>query len=409
MPADDSPKTPPKSAAARALFDVWPELAERVPVAPLGDFPTPVESLDRIARELGRPEVAVFVKRDDISSPAYGGNKVRTLETLFGHALAEAATHIWSTGAFGSNHALATVLHAPRAGLKPGVLLFPQPVSWAALENLRVVLAERPEVRALWHWSSLPLGMLATAHRERARGRKAVIMEPGGATPVGALGYVSAAFELARQVARGELPAPNRIVIGVGSTCTSAGLLVGFHHAARLGIGFVDGRGLPAPPELVSVRVTPWPVTSRYRILGLAVRTARLLAGLLNEPRLALERNDLGPLLRVEGRYLGRGYGHPSSAGVAAQKLWQSAGLFALDSTYSAKAAAGLLDEVRRGEGPVLFWSTKSTVPLPACDPEVVREAPPAMRRWITRAEDELCGRGELPAGYQRTFPSDAK
>jgi D-cysteine desulfhydrase len=393
----------------RALFEVWPKLADRVPIAPLGEFPTPVESLERVAREVGHPDVAVFVKRDDISSPVYGGNKVRTLETLFGRARAEAATHIWSTGAFGSNHAVATVLHAPRAGLEPGALLFPQPVSWAALENLRVVLAQGPEVRALMHWSSLPFGMFATARRERARGRRPVIMVPGGATPAGALGYVSAAFELARQVARGDLPAPKRVVIGVGSTCTSAGLLVGFHHAARLGIGFVDARGRPAPPELVSVRVTPWPVTSRHRIVGLAVRTARLLAELSDEPRLAVDRHALGRLLRVEGRYLGRGYGHASRAGAAALRLWQGAGLFALDPTYSAKAAAGLLDEIRRGEGPLLFWSTKSTVPLPTCEPALIRNAPPAMLRWIARAENELERRGELPAGYQRVLPESVR
>jgi D-cysteine desulfhydrase len=384
----------------RPLFELWPKLAERVPIAELGEFPTPVQSLEPVARALGHAEVPVFVKRDDISSSIYGGNKVRTLELLFGFARKRAATHIWSTGAFGSNHALATVLHAPRAGLAPGVLLFPQPVSWAALENLRVILGQRPEVRALWHWSSLPLGMFTTARRERARGRLPVIMEPGGATPEGALGYVSAALELAHQVARGELPAPKRVVIGVGSTCTSAGLLVGFFHAARLGIGFVDARGQPAPPELVSVRVTPWPVTSRYRIVGLAVRTARLLAELAGEPGLAVDRQALGGMLRVDGRYLGRGYGYATPDGTAAIALWQRKNLFALDSTYSAKAAAGLLDQIGQGNGPLLFWSTKSTVPLPEVDRAALGDAPAGMQRWILRAERELAALGELPPGY---------
>lgn len=120
-------KRPLLELAPSASFD-WVEL---------GDFPTRV---DRVALPRGE----LYVKRDDLSSPVYGGNKVRTLETLFGQALAEGATRIYSTGAFGSNHATATVLHAPRAGLEAGVILFPQPESAAALENLQVILRARP-------------------------------------------------------------------------------------------------------------------------------------------------------------------------------------------------------------------------------------------------------------------------
>ena len=73
-----------------------------------------------------------YVKREDESAEVYGGNKVRTLEFLFGEALARGARRIYSTGAFGSNHAAATVLHAPRVGLESGALLFPQPPSRTA-------------------------------------------------------------------------------------------------------------------------------------------------------------------------------------------------------------------------------------------------------------------------------------
>jgi D-cysteine desulfhydrase len=389
-----------RTRASRPLFEVWPRLEARVPLAALGELPTPIESLEPLARALRRPGAPVFVKRDDVTSPIYGGNKVRTLEVLFGVARARGATHIWSTGAYGSNHAAATVLHAPRAGLASGVLLFPQPVSWAALENLRVVLAQRPEIRALPHWVALPFGMFTTARSERRRGHEPSIMVPGGATPHGALGYVSAALELARQVADGELPPPKHVVIGVGSTCTSAGLLVGFAHAARLGIGFVDG-GKPAPPELVSVRVTPWPVTSRFRIVGLAQRTSRLLAELADDPSLELESSALARLLRVDGSFLGRGYGLSTDAGREALQLWHDAGLAALDTTYSGKSAAAVVARVRAGlPGPLVFWSTKSSVPLPRVEPGALDAAPARMQRWIARAERELSKRGELPPAY---------
>jgi len=107
------------------LFDVIPSCERRVSRVALGDFPTPVEPLDTVARELGASDGQTWVKRDDISAAAYGGNKVRTLELLFGEARALGREHVVSSGAFGSNHALATAIHAPRVGLRPGALLYP--------------------------------------------------------------------------------------------------------------------------------------------------------------------------------------------------------------------------------------------------------------------------------------------
>jgi D-cysteine desulfhydrase len=359
------------------LFTAWPALRERLDAVSLGLFPTPVERLQVLERELGSEPL--YVKRDDLSAEAYGGNKVRTLEVLFGRARARGAREIVATGAFGSNHAVATALHARRAGLAPGALLFPQPYSFAALENLRVTLAHAERLVVMPHWSCLPYGAFVASGRGRS------IMAPGGATPLGALGYVGAALELAAQVARGELEAPRRIFVGVGSTCTSAGLLVGFAHAARLGLGFAR------TPELVSVRVTPWPVTSAFRIVGLAVRASRLLAELAGDPSLALERTTLGRALTIDGHQLGTGYGRPTDAGRAAIALFRARGWFELDTTYSAKAAAGFLAAARRPhDGPALFWSTKSTRPLPEVREEELRSAPWVARRWMANARSRL-------------------
>ena len=217
----------------RALHVHFPSLVRAVPMATLGAFPTPVMPLPGLRERLGAGTPELWVKRDDQSAVAYGGNKVRTLEVLFAEALAQGATRIVSTGAFGSNHAAATVLHARRVGLEPGALLFPQPQSAAARENLAVTVTHGARVEELPHWSFLPYG-LARAHLlDKQRRERSYVMVPGGATPLGALGYVSAAFELAGQVARGELPAPRAVVLAVGSTCTTAGLLLGFTLAAR--------------------------------------------------------------------------------------------------------------------------------------------------------------------------------
>lgn len=347
------------------------------------------------------PELELYEKRDDVSSSVYGGNKVRTLEVLLGHARARGCTHVFATGAFGSNHALATVLHAPRIGLRPGALLFPQPRSWAALENLRAVLGAGVPLSALAHWSWLPFGMAHAAIQAKRAGRRAFIMVPGGATPLGALGYVSAALELAQQVEAGDLPRPEHVLIGVGSTCTSAGLLVGFAHAARLGLGFRDAQGRPCPPTLLSVRVTPWPVTSKARVVGLAVRTSELLARLCGDPALQLTRAVLGQHFQVTGAFLGGGYGEATAEGRRAIDLWREHAGHELDTTYSAKSAAALLWHAQQKRpGAAVLWATKSSVPLPAVNMEAVRAAPKRALRWIERAERELSHADELPAGY---------
>lgn len=370
------------------LFELFPKLPERVSRVALGTFPTPVESLQAVAHELGAGDGDAWVKRDDVSSAVYGGNKVRTLELLLGDARARGHASVLATGAFGSNHALATALHAPRVGLTASALLFPQPVSEAAFVNLRALADSGARLYALPHWSVFPLGMAwARVRPEPAP----YVMVPGGATPLGALGYVSAGLELGRQIAAFDLPLPRRVIVAVGSTCTSAGLLVGMALAAHFRIGFEPG----SLPRLTSVRVSPWPVTSRLRILRLAARTAHFLRELAGDAVPRLDSATLGARFEVDGRYLGPGYGQPSTAGSHAEAQWLRLGLPALDGTYSAKAAARVLFGLRAREaGPVLFWSTKSSVPLPAAvkDEAVLRAVPLRIRAWLGRAERTLGG-----------------
>jgi len=367
---------------ARALFELWPRIARAVPLAALGDFPTPVESLAPVIAELGLSGPEVYVKRDDLSSDLYGGNKVRPLELLFGWARERGRGVVYATGAYGSNHALATLLHAPRVGLRAGALLFPQPVTPSALATLEIMLSQDAELHTVSHWSALPLGMAVIRARSALAGEPALIMPPGGATPRAVLAYVSAGLELALQVERGVLPAPSRVFAAAGSNATCAGLLAGFTVAARLGLGFRSGA-----PRVCAVRIGPWPVTSRTRIVSLSLRTLALLARLAGEPRLLLGSSELATHLEVSGDFLGRGYGHQTDSANEACRVFAAAGLPLLDETYSGKAGAALIAELRSGaRGPLLFWSTKSSRPLPEPDREARRSAPPALERWLERA-----------------------
>jgi D-cysteine desulfhydrase len=305
----------------------------RVPWVSIGQWPTPVTALEID----GRP---VWVKHEGDAHPIYGGNKVRTLELWFGHAQARGARRIWAIGAYGSNHAVATVAHAARAGLDAAAMVFPQPASEWALENCGALVASGCELMRLRSVVAVPFSAWRVARRER----DAVVMPPGGATPIGTLGALAAAFELADQIAAHQAPPPRRIVLAVGSTCTAAGLVAGLALARALGVW-----RWPVP-IVHGVRVTPWPITSR--------------------------------VLAIDGAELGAGYGRTTPRCDDAMRAIAGP---RLDGVYSGKAAAALLRLHRAGTGPLLFWSSKSTATLAPPSHAQLDRAPAAIARWWRR------------------------
>lgn len=339
-----------------------------LPWANLGTWPSPLTPLSLDGE-------ALWIKREDLSHAGYGGNKVRTLEVLLGDARARGVTRVWAAGAYGSNHAVATLVHAPRADLAAGALLFPQPMSAPARENLLASAGMNVPLVAVPHVALLPWAMLATWRAERRHGHRPWMMPPGGATPLGALGALSAVFELAEQLAAQVAPPPSTIVVAAGSGCTTAGLLAGLALARQVG-------AWPWPmPHLHAVRVTPWPVTARARIAALAARALTLLERWGIGP--APDRKALARGLTVDGSQLGAGYGSATAAGDSAARAFAGAGGPMLDCVYTAKAAAGLRKLAQRGGGrPLLFWSTKSAAPPPSSEP---RALPLAMARWLAR------------------------
>lgn len=346
----------------RALARHLPQLAARVPWVELGNWPTPLTA-HSIA---GRP---VWIKHEGDAHPTYGGNKIRTLEVWFGHARERGARRIWALGAFGSNHVIAAALHAHRADLDCAALLFPQPHSPWALENCGAIVATGCKLVRLRSVAELPFVALALA----ARDRHAIVMPPGGATPIGTFGALAAVFELAEQIEAGHAPAPARIVLPIGSTCTTAGLLAGIALAEAVGVW-------RWPTPLVhGVRVTPWPVTSRVRIAELAARTLARVAK-LGGPRAPVGLRQLVARLHVDGRELGAGYGRPTERSAHAITALPAP---RLDGVYSAKAAAALLRLHREGVGPLLFWATKSTAVLGAPTLDDLDAAPDAVVRWL--------------------------
>ena len=133
------------------------------------------------------------------------------------------------------------------------------------------------------------------------------------------------------------------------------------------------------------MRVTPWPITSRWRLAHLAARTIAL-ADRLRGRASGIATAAVRASLVVDGRFLGAGYGHVTAAGEVAAARLAAAGLPAVDAVYAAKASAALLDLADAGRGPLLLWLTKSSTPLARASDAELDQAPAALRRWLGRA-----------------------
>ena len=311
----------------RVLLARYPRLAASMALADLGVQETPVEWW----RVDG---VALLVKRDDVSAPSPGGNKVRALELLL--AGLAPGRELLTVGASGSTHALAVAEHGARLGARTQVITWPQERNAVAEATARRL----SEVARVTPARSAAEAYLRAVVR-RLRG--GVHWVPaGGSVPLGALGHVNAALELVMQLARLHLAVPDVIVAPLGSGGTVAGLVVGLALAG-------------APTRVIGVRVVPRIVANRSHVLRLARRTRALIA---RKAEVSLPPLDSTRLVIHDGAY-GGAYGRETAPGRAAAQALRDAGGPVLDATYSAKSFGVALELARRvPDERVLFWLT---------------------------------------------------
>lgn len=282
------------------------------------------------------------MKRDDLVTEPLGGNKVRALEFLLGEV--RAGNEVITVGGTGSTHALATAVYAGMLGARTRVYRWPQVMNDSARAVDELLRARATVIDSSWvvpAYAKVVMRRLARARPGRPRTGSSIIWIPaGGTTPLGILGHVDAALELAEQVEAGVLPPPARVVLPLGSGGTAAGLLLGFAVA-----------GLQA--EVVAVQVVPRMLANAARVRRLAERTRRLIARVTGE---SIAGVRLGPLRVDRGQY-GGAYGREvASARHAAARFRDAHGGAMLDATYSAKAYAAALEI--GDAGPTVFWNT---------------------------------------------------
>ena len=302
---------------------------ERFPRVRLGHFPTPLEPMDNLRRALGGGP-RLFIKRDDCTGLATGGNKTRKLEYLMRDAVERAADIVVTQGAVQSNHVRQTAAAAARCGLECRALL-ERRVADAGRdyeETGNVLLDDIFGAPVEFRPAGTDMNAEGEALCEnlRADGRNAYFIPGGGSNPTGALGYANCALELARQSAELGLRI-DWVVHATGSAGTQAGLLAGF--AALNSESKVAGVSVRLPGDAQAANVS-----------ALAQATADLL-----EADAKFPAEDV----IVDDRFVAGGYGVPDGETIAAiETLAREEGIL-LDPVYSGKGFAGLLRRVREG------------------------------------------------------------
>lgn len=301
----------------------------RFPRLSLAHLPTPLEPMERLSVMLGGPKL--WIKRDDCTGLAGGGNKTRKLEFLMAEAVSEGADCVITQGATQSNHVRQTAAAAAKLGLGCHVLLEDRTgsddVDYNA--NGNVMLDQLLDAPLLKYpgGTDMNAAMASVADELRSMGRKPYIIPGGGSNATGALGYANCALELLAQANDRHLKI-DCLIHATGSAGTQAGLVAGFEATnsciALLGIGV----RIPQGPQEENV----------YRL-------AQLTAD-----KLGMKGELSRDAVRANCDYVGEGYGIPAADTLEAIELFARTEGILLDPVYSGKGAAGLIDLVRKGE-----------------------------------------------------------
>ncbi len=291
--------------------------------------PTPLEAMPNLTRLLDGPQL--FVKRDDCTGLAGGGNKTRKLEFLVGDALAQGADTLITQGAVQSNHARQTAAAACKFGMACEILLERRvPGTAADYETTGNVLLDRLFGSSIGFrpgGTDMNAAGLELAEEIRARGGKPYFVPGGGSNRVGALGYVNCAVELIQQANDTGLRI-DYLVHGTGSAGTQAGLVAGL-EGCNSGIK-VYGVSVRQPKDKQEEAV--------YRLASETAEYVGIKSGLARGSVVA------------DGDYVGAGYGQPTAGTIEAIELAARHEGLLLDPVYSGKGMAGLIGLIRQGK-----------------------------------------------------------
>ncbi len=319
----------------------YPAIAKRLPRIELADLPTPVDTT-RI--DVDGVQLSVAVKRDDITSSYYGGNKVRKLEYLLRRAKDRGATRVATFGAVASNHAMATSLFAQRLGLRCVCFLSHQTRTPAAGRSLNMHKKIGTDIVLYWGNRAQRINAL----RQSLAEEKTWVIPLGGTCWLGVLGFVDAGLELAAQIESGELDEPDELSVAMGTMGSVAGIALGLALAGRR-------------TRVQAIRVTDESVANPVLLDRLLKKTASLLHRMD-----ASIPEDLAQRVNIAYRpeFFGPGYARTTPESDRAVALaYEQLGL-TLEHTYTGKAFGALIED-RPSDVQTMFWNTYNSTPLP--------------------------------------------
>jgi D-cysteine desulfhydrase len=303
---------------------------------------TPIEALPALSRELGG-KVNIFVKRDDLLPGAAGGNKTRKLEFCIADALEKGADTIITCGAVQSNHARLTAAWCAKEGLDCHLVLEERVEGSynpkASGNNFLFELLGVKSIEVVEGGSDMMAKMENIAEQLRSEGKKQYIIPGGASNAIGALGYAACGEETMTQLNELRLPI-HHIVVPSGSAGTHAGMVVGM-------------KGVNARIPISGVNVSRLKEVQEQIVYKLALETAE---------KLGVEKYISKDDVICFDEYVGPGYSLPTDSMIEAVKLFSKHEAILLDPVYSGKAAAGLIDLVRKDHFPagsnVMFLHT---------------------------------------------------
>lgn len=303
---------------------------------------TPLELMPSLTKALGG-QVNLYIKRDDLLPGSAGGNKTRKLEFCIAHALDQKADTIITCGAVQSNHARLTAAWSAKEGLDCHLILEERVKGSYKKEgsgnNFLFELLGVKTISVVPGGSDMMAQMTQKADELTGAGKKPYIIPGGASNAIGALGYAVCAEEVMGQLNAMHL-SMDHIIVPSGSAGTHAGMIVGM--AGINGNIPISGMNVSRPKEV-----------QEEIVYKLALETTEKL-GIKTGPA----RQDI---VCFDG-YVGPGYSLPTDSMIEAVKLFAGTEAILLDPVYSGKAAAGLVDLVRKGHFPkganVLFLHT---------------------------------------------------
>ncbi len=337
----------------RPLFSAYQSLSKSLSCIELGDLPTPINQLTNLESYYNN-NCKLFIKDDGLTGQvengvrSFGGNKIRKLEFLLADARAHGAQSVMTYGYIGSNHVVATAVSSKKLGMRCIAQLSPQNVTHVVKRNMllmgehdtTMILNPNREIRSMQT-------ICSCVPHTYEYGEVPYFIPTGGSCPIGIVGFVNAAFELKEQIKNEVMPEPDYIYVATGSCGTLVGLMLGARAA-----------GLKS--KIIGIAVEPDDPRNSFvtQILSLLKQTNKLLH----------EKDGTFPLfewhtkdITVHLNFGGPNYGVTTPEALEAIDLFQEKEAIGLDTTYTGKAAAGMLTDIASGivdDKVVLFWNT---------------------------------------------------